>query len=184
MKKLLLSLFLCGLSFVTISAQESHMKFMGIEMNGTITQFQNKLAAKGVTVSSISNSLPAGTRAFKGAFSGKDANIYVYYNTRTKIVYRAKAVIECFGKDVVLQEKSNMEVKLDEKYGTACKDSDSFKDEYLHEFDQCVYALGIGIINVFISSTGYSSQSTFYLQVDYYDKTNYNKNKAEEMDDL
>jgi len=184
MKKLLFSLFLCGLSFVTIYAQDSHLKFMGIELNGTITQFQNKLAAKGVTVSNISNSLPAGTRAFKGTFSGNDADIYVYYNTRTKIVYRAKAVIDCYGQDRVLQEKNEMEAKLDAKYGTENKASELVKDEYGHEFEQCLYNVDNGIIGTMITSSSYGTTGVFFYHVDYYDKDNYNQNISEEMDDL
>lgn len=37
----------------------------------------------------------AGCRCFGGGtFSGEEAKLYVYYNAKTKIVYRAKAVIE------------------------------------------------------------------------------------------
>ena len=54
MKKL--SLFLLVTLFVLPAiAQKEHLKFMGIPLNGTITQFQNKLAAKGIKVDSKLN---------------------------------------------------------------------------------------------------------------------------------
>lgn len=56
-------------------AQESkeHLKFMGIELNGTIADFQTKLLAKGLTISPQSKLQPTGIRVFDGTFSGEDA---------------------------------------------------------------------------------------------------------------
>lgn len=96
MKRIFICLMVSLVSF-TISAQTTfpHLPFMGIPLNGTIDNFQAKLSAKGVYVDHAANkTMGIGCRVFKGMFSGKKANIYVYYNDRTKIVYRAKAVIQ------------------------------------------------------------------------------------------
>lgn len=179
-------IFCACLFALTTQAQEpeKHLKFMGIELNCTITDFQTKLLAKGLTVSPLSKQRPAGTRVFEGTFSGEKADIFVWYNTRSKIVYRAKAIIKRYGKDAVKQLMSNMEMKLDTKYGRDNKVSESFKDDYLHEFEQITYFLKEGDIGLFIGSTGYSDLSDFYLHVDYNDKINNTKNRADEMDDL
>lgn len=185
MKKIL-SIFVMAFFALAICAQDSaeHLKFMGIELNGPITDFQKKLLAKGLTVSSSSNQLPAGMRSFDGTFSGEEAEIIVFYNTRSKEVYRAKAMISRKGKDSIEQLMSKMGSKLDAKYGTDSKISDKVKDDYLQEFTQYNYITGNGSIGLFISSTGYSDQSLFYLQIDYQDKVNLLKNTQDEMDDL
>lgn len=163
---------------------ENHLKFMGIELNGTITDFQKKLSAKGVTVSPQSKYQPNGMRLFNGSFSGEKADIVVFYNPHTKGVYRAKAMIKRYGKDSVTQLMNSMKNKLDAKYGTDNKNSDIVKDDYLHEFMQYSYDLQEGIIGLFISSTGFSDQNDFYLQIDYADRINNIKNIQEELDDL
>ena len=48
MKKSLIILIV-GILSMFVPAQAEHLKFMGIPLTGTITQFQQKLATKGVT---------------------------------------------------------------------------------------------------------------------------------------
>lgn len=183
MKKVLLMLFGC-LFALAIQAQSEHLKFMGIELNGTITEFQAKLLAKGLRISPQSKQQPTGMRAFDGTFSGEDAQIVVWYNPRNKEVYRAKAIISRYGKDLVEQLLRNMERKLDAKYGTECKQSEEVEDDHMQKFIQHSYLVENGTIDLFIISTGYSSQSKFFLHVDYKDMVNYKKNTKDEMDDL
>ena len=64
-----------------------NIKFMGIPVTGTIAQFQAKQVAKGCTYNKVASaSISNGTRAFKGSFVGNKVDIYVYYDTNTKIV--------------------------------------------------------------------------------------------------
>ena len=77
-----------------------------------------------------------------------------------------------------------MEGKLDLKYGTSNKYSELVKDDHLQEFMQYKYVTDEGSIDLFIVSTGYSSQNDFYLQIDYIDKVNSSLNTLDEMDDL
>ena len=94
-KRIVTLMFLIVLAIGSRHAQgQEHMKFMGIPLNETINQFQTKLSAKGVTVDVAANkTIGVGCRTFKGFFSGKDAQIFVYYDENTKVVYRAKAVV-------------------------------------------------------------------------------------------
>lgn len=183
MKKIVF-IFCMVILTITAGAQETHLKFMGVELNGTIDQFQSALSVKGVRLSKDNAHAPAGMRTFEGVFSGEKADIIVFYNVRTKEVYRAKAIISKYGEDNVKQALSNMEAKLDQKYGTENKFSDDIKDDHLHEFTQHSYFVGNGSIGLFIISTSYSSQSTFNLHVDYSDSVNASKNNQQEMDDL
>ena len=185
MRKIAFIIIAC-LILINVQAQESkgHVKFMGIELNGTITDFQTKLLNKGLTVSPQSKQQPTGVRLFDGTFSGEDAQIVVWYNPRNKEVYRAKAVISRYGKDLIEQLQRNMERKLDTKYGTEYKHSEEVEDDHLQKFIQHSYLVENGTIDLFIVSTGYSAQNNFFLHVDYKDMVNFNKNTQDEMDDL
>lgn len=66
---------------------------MGVPLDGTISTFQKKIADKGVSYNpKLSKIFPVGCRAFDGIFAGHKAEIIVYYDNKSKIVYRAKAV--------------------------------------------------------------------------------------------
>ena len=62
---------------------------MGIPLNGTINQFQEKLISKGVKPYADFNKLAQGEpiRFFRGNFAGNKALIKIKYNNRTKIVW-------------------------------------------------------------------------------------------------
>lgn len=185
MKKIAFIIAVCMISII-VQAQESktHLKFMGIELNGSVTDFQSKLLAKGLSVSPQSKQQPTGIRVYDGTFSGEDAQIVVWYNPRSKEVYRAKAIINRYGKDLVEQLLRSMERKLDAKYGTENKHSEEVEDDHLQKFVQHSYLEENGSIDLFIVSTGYSSQSDYFLHIDYKDKENFIKNTQDEMDDL
>lgn len=165
-------------------AQQTHLKFMGFELNGSISDFHSKLINKGLTLSPQNNQYPTGMRCYNGVFSGHEAQILVWYNSRSKQVYRAKAIIKRYGKDLIEQLQQSMVDKMDTKYGTEFKYSSKVKDDYQQEFTQYSYLTKEGNIDLFIVSTGYSSQNDFYLHLDYNDKINSSINKNDEMDDL
>ena len=115
MKRKSLSI-LFALFAIMVSAQSGHLKFMGIPINGTINEFQNKLLAKGFRVDTFSKSIPLGTRMFNGMFMGKKANIYVYYIPVTKTVYRAKACIEKEDEKQIKSLYDETQSMLEDKY--------------------------------------------------------------------
>ena len=171
---------------IALQAQTEHLKFMGIPLNGTITQFQSKLSAKGIKPNSeLNKRLAVGCRAFTGTFSGEKAGFYVYYNDRTKIVYRAKAVID-------YENGERGEMKLND-----------FKDLLLKKYPEAVTEQGeqdghptfmlllpnrqnnyLGSISLYISNSGYSFIDTVGLHIDYTDGTNAVANESNNMDDL
>lgn len=183
MKKILVALMLCVASFGF--AQESeHMTFMGIPMGCTISQFQAQLAKKNVVVSPDSKKYPTGQRLFTGKFSGKQADMLVWYNERSNLVYRGKALIQCPGKEYSLNVLSEYESKLDVKYGTDTKLEGTFKDDYSHELRSITYVTNNGRIDLFIIGTSYSDSLPFILHIDYHDLKSDTLNTMDEMDDL
>ena len=63
MRKLVL-LLITILATLTMQAQGEHLKFMGIEIKGSITEFQQHLLTKGLRVSYVSKGLPEPVRCF------------------------------------------------------------------------------------------------------------------------
>ena len=186
MKKIVYLLFAL-LTTLSVNAQNEHLKFMGIPLTGTITAFQSKLTAKGISYDkSASANSKAGVRCFKGLFSGENAYIYVYYNEKTKIVYRAKAVIKYDDEDVAQRKFSRFSSMLKEKYitGTA---NDTEQDGYPalsirvlgNDFESV-----LGYIYMYISKPSYSFIDDRYLHIDYEDLDNTVSDIDKNMDDL
>ena len=105
-KRFITLMVLIMLAFASIHAYgEEHLKFMGIPLTGTITQFQAKLKAKGVTIdAALNKTVEAGARVFKGSFSGHKANIIVFYDTSSKIVYRTKVMFLSIDEQVLIDK--------------------------------------------------------------------------------
>lgn len=119
MKKILLALSCLIFAIVSFAQNNTHIKFMGIPLTGTITQFQSKLVAKGCAYNkAVSSSISNGTRAFSGTFVGNKVDIYVFYDTKTKIVYRAKALVCGISESIAEQEYLKMKNLLSQKYGS------------------------------------------------------------------
>lgn len=186
MKKIVYLLFAL-LTTLSVNAQKEHLKFMGIPLTGTITAFQSKLTAKGISYDRVSSSQSqAGIRCFKGMFSGENAEIYVYYNEKTKIVYRAKAVVEYSSEDIAKSKYSKFSSMLKEKY-IAGEFMDSEHDDYpafgIRVPDSKLEKI-IGFISLYISKPSYSFMDERYLHIDYEDRDNTVSDMDKNMDDL
>ena len=186
MKKTLL-VILCCLFSITIQAQTEHLKFMGIPLNGSITAFQTKLQAKGIKYDAEgSRQLKVGCRCFKGSFSGEKADFYVYYNERTKVVYRAKAVITCLSKEKGEEKFDTFRSMLKSKY------SDGYSNDSEQDGHPSLSILvpdsklenDLGYVGMYITNPPYSFMDEVYLHIDYEDISNKKVNQANNMDDL
>mgnify|MGYP000002059982 FL=1 len=183
MRKLVL-LLITVLATLTMQAQGEHLKFMGIEIKGSITEFQQHLLTKGLRVSYVSKGLPEGQRVYDGHFSGYPAQVVVFFNARTRQVFRAKVMIDRQGRDQATNLLNELMAKLDLKYGAENRRSHDFTDEYRHKFKQSAYTISNGEIDLFVTSTGYVDQDTFYVNIDYKDATNTTHNTIDELEDL
>lgn len=178
-------LFIFALASTYAQGQE-HLKFMGIPLNGTINQFQTKLATKGVNVDVATNkTIGVGCRAFKGSFSGKDAQIFVYYDEATKAVYRAKAVIQSSDEVICDNYYTYFVNMLSTKYSDAeTERGEQDGHESISFFipnDTLASYKYLGTIDVYRSS--YYSIS-YSIHVDYTDTLNKVKHENRNMDDL
>jgi hypothetical protein len=155
---------------------------MGIPLNGTITQFQSKLVAKGLTpYNELNKMLPVGGRAFEGTFAGEKATIHTYYNAKTKIVYRAKAVIVSSNREDIENKLKKYKNLLIEKY--LFSEGEDYEQEGRPAF--ILYVLDddedyLGVISLYTTYHDYE----YALHIDYEDDTNSDSNKSKNMDDL
>lgn len=181
MKKTLLMIAMM-LSVVMANAQEEHMKFAGIPLNGTIDKFQSKLIAKGYEPNSFINKrLPKGLRAFNGTFIGKDANVSVFYDTSTSVVYGAKVYFDNLNEERANNEFENLKYLLKEKYVDCV-----YNEETKNDLPTFTISTVLGAIYGYIKKdddlSGYPYH--FTVNLEYYDFKNNDKHNSSVMDDL
>lgn len=183
-KRLFFLLLMLFCLLVTVQAQ--HLKFMGIPLTGTITQFQQKLATKGVTYDRKSSAMvEVGTRVFKGIFAGEEATIVVWYDSGTKIVNGAKAYYECYStksRDNKYDElKSMLEIKYADEISTTEQEDGLEKFKILVTDDTGQVMLGM--ISLYRRESTYSF-GEYTVHVEYNDYKNSMKNQSNKMEDL
>lgn len=184
MKRLLFTLF-CLLLVVTAFAQtpNEHLKFMGIPITGTISQFQAKLKTKGVIIDTKESSkVNVGIRVFKGDFVGQNSRFYVYYSKYSSIVYRIK-VLQLYDDAIkVMDAYSNLKEMIIRKYQPINR-----TDFEVQGINFPTFQLKAGTISVWeeddfskVSSGG----GAFRIYLDYIDSINNEKNKSSLYDDI
>lgn len=109
--------------FISISclAQQRHLTFMGIPIDGTINTFEAKLKSKGMLPNTETNkSLPFGKRMFRGVYIGRNVNITVNYTGKTKTVYSIEIgfadenqnIVNNFESDFIEGVKENIKIVI------------------------------------------------------------------------
>ena len=176
---------------------------MGIPIDGSINQFESKLMSKGCSKDDLEYSSSRGCRTYDGTFAGNEVSICVFYNERTNLVYRVKAIINRITEERADQKYQEIKDMLIQKYGqTGSGETDhenkkafylilpcsDFLDKYKPYSDtnnslaKCGYK---GEIDVFISKND-DSKSTFcyYVHIDYNDAINKDKHQEQNLEDL
>ncbi len=189
MKKLLTLILFLAIAATAFSQSVSHMKFMGIPINGTITQFQAKLTAKGCSYDKRTSAyISSGVRAFKGNIVGNKATIFVYYNPKTKIVYRVKAVISNLTSSTASLKYDEIKELLSIKYALLHTGSNDYGESTAFKAtpDDDEYEI-IGEVDLFITKNDaewINYPYNYNVHIDYYDLLNSTKNDAQQLEDL
>lgn len=174
---LILSVLFISVSLSAQSSSSQHLKFMGIPINGSITNFQNKLIAKGFKYDqAISKAVEGSTRFYNGQFAGETAQLLVYYDRDQKFVYRVKAVIQRNSENQIISMMNMYRNQLIEKYNTSA-------EEGQFEGNESYYIpVKNGWIDLYylqdVYDIGYS------LHIDYWDGANAQKHEKNNMNDL
>ena len=179
MKKLFV-LFVVSLFAFMANAQE-HMKFMGIPLDGTISNFNSKLLSKGIKVHPNNSHASTGQKWYVGTFFGEDAEIYVYFNPKTQIVYRAKAVIDRPDVDHLKSVFTNVSTSIENKY-EATRFDDIQNGYEACEFDISSSGSIIGEIDLYTFEYGVGYNKRYYFNIDYIDAQG-RKEYLESIDD-
>ena len=110
--------FLLFMPFIALSnfAQEKieHLKFMGIPIDGKISKFKKNLEKKGLQHYTTLNN----HYIFRGSFAGDDANIFVMYDTKTKVVSGVGVSIQCLSHQIAKDKYNNYVNDFKDKYET------------------------------------------------------------------
>ena len=176
MKRILCLFFAIACFFV---AEAKHFEFMGIPINGTITNFQQKLKAKGFTYDAKeSKAASAGTRAYRGTFSGKKCQLGVCYNTRTKQVYMVVVMIESSTWDGVRSNYNYFVRLFDEKYASNSEAEDIDDGIRYTVYDN--NSSMVGMVGLQEREINYRK----YLLISYIDVENFQKNQQDEINGL
>lgn len=178
--KRILSFFVMLVLTLGAMAQTQHMKFMGIPLDGTISAFHQKLVAKGCKPNvEYNKTAPVGRRHFTGTFFGEKALIFVYYNAKTKVVYRAKACIDRSSEDDIIRKYNEVKSALEEKYPDAYM---SESEDY--GYDSMQFYTAQGGIDLYVSKYDDVYPTEYTLHIDYFDDVNFKKNENSKMNDL
>lgn len=167
-----------------------HLQFMEIPINGNVNTFQTKLTKKGLKVSSRSKFSPIGVRNFDGYFTNKKANIIIFYNVKTKEVYKCRVVFDTVFETMseVQSEFNHYKDLLSQKYVGLTSDMiDDQKED--NSFSIAVIqqpiregSLMLGFIVLSIQESDYGSG--YQLWIDYEDAKNSFYNEQQNTNDL
>ncbi len=177
-------IFVITLLSISLQAHAQHLKFMGVPLNGTITQFHNKIQTKGMKHDKLrSQHSGADCRVFYGDFAGEKALLYVYYDKNTKVVWRAKVVIEYPTEAICLRNYRDIKQMLLTKYKKFSVSSDYTQDGY----DALDIEVGdaefsyLGNVDLYVGSFDYTSYSLFVCYTDYINEKLHTDNKMKDL---
>lgn len=156
MKKLIL-LAMC-LFTMSFAFSQSHIKFMGVEVNGQVSTVEQRLTTKGFSKTKDD--------MYKGKFSGYDVKLKLQKTVKSKTVY---AVTIQFGADMTKEDMIEMANSLKEKYSEGVPFENTEDDAY-----QTGIELQEGTILL-----DFNQKTLSYM-----DKVNMQKNKKESKEDL
>lgn len=174
--------FLFAIIFSTNLFAGEHFEFMGIPINGVISEFQKHLTEKGWKIDKVTSSTSeVGSRWFDGTFFGEKTRLLVEYCPKSKVVYRCKAIIISSDFQYIKKVSNNIALALKEKYKNATfvpADKSKNTDEASCLGDFVIKDLGA--IGVCIQS----DMEDYFLIISYHDIENTKKMLEEKSADL
>ena len=191
MKKVLflfISLMVCVCGY-----SQKHMKFQGIEIDGTKKDFVDQLVKKGYRYEGPSDNI----EILSGTFTSKKAKVGVLANSAGNVIAVTVSLPEYkewktllneynYYKDLYTQ-KYGMPVSVNEKDKTINEDN-HWKLSYLVEGRnewECWFETEEGEILLAIKGLKHDfDDNTGYITIMYRDKANYKKNQNKDIDDI
>lgn len=173
MKRIFILLLICNLN-ASAFAQDEHLSFMDIPIDGTISEFQAKLKEKGIRHDvKGSAELPVGRRMFKGFVEGKKSDIIVSYTKTTKTVYHVKVFM-------TFDDRDQSHYKFYMLHDILKREFTCEKHENNGSSELGVYKAPNGIIALYTMNMEFGAGlSTYTLHLEYTDSINSNLTEKE-----
>ena len=179
MKSIKVFITLLLFSVCTAVFSQTHLKFVGIPIDGTITQFQTKLSTKGFKHNKAeSANAPVGQRVFNGLFRSRNAELTVFYNRKTLIVYKVEVGVSSKSMPVMQSflDKSIRDIESTYKFTTNHDVDDPTSMHYRYSIFQDEKNIGSITINpttsYLIDNNGQIVGSEPLVEYVYEDKVN------------
>lgn len=157
MKKII-TLFICLFTMGVVYSQSnsSHIKFMGVEVNGQTSTLEQRLTTKGFSKTK--------DEFYKGKFSGYDVKLKLQKTVKSKTVF---GIVVNFGEDVTREELAELANSLKEKYG---------QENAFTQNEDGIVGIELPEGSILLN---FEQKTLTYL-----DKANIQKNKKESKEDL
>ena len=187
MKKTIVTLLLY--LFCMIVQGQTHMKFMGIPLNGNVELFTQKLKAKGLTCDvAKTKASPSGMKIYKGVFMGEDSEFMICFNPKDKNVFAVEVSINYPSLDLAKIPFTNILNQLKEKYSkavvTVLKDGDGKAEGFQFYVPDEEEKELLGLIIYKLRTPDGFLQREYTISLFYGDIDNFQKSENKNYDDL
>lgn len=193
MKKLLFAAF--ALTVALSMTAQGHMKFKGIEITGTMSDFEKQIVSQGFLVSSDDYFTKGhdNYKTYKGNFTGEDVPLILQSTVKSHIIYAVSVVYNGeFFWPGLKEQYMDMKKLLSAKYGKPSEVTELFDEGFSEESQPLVaFAEQRAIYRTrFKTSTGGVTLSIVrhillnYVIVAYWDEQGYNLNETEMLEEL
>lgn len=187
MKKIIVTLMLS--LFCMIVQGQTHMKFMGIPMNGSVELFTQKLKAKGLTCDvAKTKASPSGVKIYKGLFMGEDSEFMIFFNPKDKNVFAVEVSMDYSSLELAETPFTNIFNQLKEKYSkavvTVLKDSDGDPEGFQFYVPDAEEKKMLGLIIYKLRKPDGLLQREYTISLLYSDVDNFKKSENKNYDDL
>lgn len=183
MKKNIVILIVFLMNSIIIWGQK-HVEFQGIPIDLTISQFSSKLRDKNFIANTSKSATNEPIKYFDGYFFGKKCELLVFYNPKSKIVYRTKVIIDCSSKRAADDLIEDLKNGYNRKYGEWSYENfnvdgypgwrRTFVDKNFSSYNEEIIGyLVIGEVQMWISYFSYTDE--YLVHIDYYDAVNVGK---------
>jgi hypothetical protein len=190
MKKLILLIYIFTLNF-PLFAQQGHMSFLGIPVDGKIEVFNQKIVAKGFKPDVSHNAQKASPYWYTGYFAGYSCDVYVHFSKHSRTVYDVSIAIDDYNSALNRTKLNNFVKAVKMKYkGKYFLDADVDEDDYTFSMKRYIKDERydedrvLGEIRLYLSDgSGYTDKNNS-LWIIFEDNINYKKYKKEDDLDL
>ena len=171
---------------VSLNAQNRHMSFLGIPINGTIQNFHNKLVSKGFKLYERKSD----HYIYIGSFAGYPCELYATFSQQTKTVYDVTLWFDEYLEIPCNYKFDEFEKAIKNKYGKSI--FSDYDDDYNVTFyfkinkndpeedEEKTY----GSIQLYVTHKDFYDEKEYALVLSFEDRENFNKNKKDDMLDL